>query len=367
MAGWNGSGLFLKTNTWVQDQINGIKIRADRHDENDVDFVSGINNCMTKDGQNTAIADLDMGGNKLKNGATATLINDFTIVSDIQNSKHTFITSTGSANAYVLTLSPAPAAYVAGQTFRFKANFLSTGAATLNVNGLGVKNIKLEGFWDLAPYAIKTDQVVTVIYDGTQFQPHNMDAVTGDMQMWSSSTVKPGWLQLNGTTTIGSLASAAGDNADVNEGLWKHLYDATDDAEAAVSGGRTTRDADWTANKTLTLPETDDSSPFGIGSTLTKGFKTSGAATVASTGSITINAVTLSTANMPPHTHSYSTGEGGQGGAEHASAQANQTSAKIEPTTSTGSGSAFTPTGSFSGSASSVLHPVFGTFFIIKI
>ena len=52
----------------MQDQINGIKIRADRHDGNDNDFVSGINNCMTKDGQNAAIADLNMGGNKLKNG-----------------------------------------------------------------------------------------------------------------------------------------------------------------------------------------------------------------------------------------------------------------------------------------------------------
>ena len=299
----NGSGTFSRTNDWTEDQANGIKIRADRHDQNDVDFVSGINNCMTKNGENSATNDLDMGGNKLKNGKTATLVGDFPITSDIQNSVHTYKTSTGSANAYVLTLTPIPAAYVAGQRFTFKANFLSTGAATLNVNSLGAKDIKLEGFWALAPYAIKINQIITVVYDGTQFQPVDMGDITGKIQMWSSSTAIPGWLQLDGSTTIGSAASAAGDNADVNEGLWKHLYDATDDAEAAVSGGRTTRDADWTANKTLTLPETDDSSPFGIGSTLTKGFKTSGAATVASTGSITINAVTLSTANMPAHTH----------------------------------------------------------------
>lgn len=322
---------------------------------------------MTKNGENTATSDLDMGGNKLKNGKTATLVGDFPIVSDIQNSVHTYKTSTGSANAYVLTLAPAPAAYVAGQKFTFKANFLSTGAATLNVNTLGAKDIKLEGFWALAPYAIKTNQVITVIYDGTQFQPVDMNAVTGDMQMWSSSTTKPGWLQLDGSTTIGSAASAAGDNADVNEGLWKHLYDATDDAEAAVSGGRTTRDADWTANKTLTLPETDDAGAYGIGSTLTKAFKSSGALTVTSTGSITgsVSAHALTIAEMPAHTHDNGVAGGGALSRLFDSDAASQTI----PSESTGGGGGHThnDTFAYSGNATSVLQPVFGTFFIIKI
>ena len=64
MAGWNGSGTFSRTHDWTDDQGNGILIRADRHDENDVDFVNGINNCVTKDGQNSATADLPMGTNK---------------------------------------------------------------------------------------------------------------------------------------------------------------------------------------------------------------------------------------------------------------------------------------------------------------
>ena len=324
---------------------------------------------MTKDGQNSATADLNMGGNKLKNGKTATLVGDFPIVSDIQNSVHTYVTSTGSANAYVITLVTAPAALVAGQGFTFKANFLSTGAATLKVNTQDAKNIKLEGFWDLAPYAIKKDQVITVVYDGTQFQPVDMNAVTGDMQMWSSSTAKPGWLQLDGSTTIGSAASAADDNADVNEGLWKHLYDATDDAEVAVSGGRTTRDADWTSNKTLTLPETDDSSPFGIGSTLTKGFKTSGALTVTSTGSITgsVSSHTLSIAEMPAHTNGITGNTGGVGTVNESGGGGS--TIPLNPTDSTGgnSGHAHNDTFAISGNATSVLQPVFGTFFIIKI
>ena len=171
MAGWNGSGTFSRTHDWTEDQGNGIKIRADRHDDNDVDFVSGINNTMTKDGQNSATADLDMGGNKLKNGKTATLVGDFPIVSDIQNSVQTHVTSTGSANAYVVTLAPAPAAYVAGQKFTFKANFATTGAATVNINALGAKTIKKDGdTTDLVTNDIVADQIVEITYDGTVFQ-----------------------------------------------------------------------------------------------------------------------------------------------------------------------------------------------------
>lgn len=189
MAGWNGSGTFSRTHDWTEDQGNGIKIRADRHDDNDVDFVSGINNTMTKDGQNSATADLNMGGNKLKNGKTATLVGDFPIVSDIQNAVQTFITSTGSANAYLIALSPAPAAYVAGQKFTFKANFANTGAATLNVNSLGAKAINLFGTLALVTNQIIVDQIVTVVYDGTQFQATSISSVRGDWETLRNVTI----------------------------------------------------------------------------------------------------------------------------------------------------------------------------------
>ena len=55
---------------------------------------------------------------------------------------HPTVTSTGSANAYVLTYSVAPAAYYNGQRFCFEANFATTGASTLNVNTLGATAVK---------------------------------------------------------------------------------------------------------------------------------------------------------------------------------------------------------------------------------
>ena len=55
---------------------------------------------------------------------------------------HFTLTSTGAANAYVLTYAVAPAALYNGLRFSFTTNFGVTGTATVNVNALGAKIIK---------------------------------------------------------------------------------------------------------------------------------------------------------------------------------------------------------------------------------
>ncbi|MFA6125445.1 hypothetical protein [Sphingomonas sp.] len=79
-------------------------------------------------------------------------------------------TSGGSANAQTITLSPVPAAYAAGQTFRFIAGFANTSSITLNVNGLGAKTLKLSsGAVNLRVGDIIAGGVYQVTYDGTNF------------------------------------------------------------------------------------------------------------------------------------------------------------------------------------------------------
>ena len=80
------------------------------------------------------------------------------------------VTSSGSANAYVLTYSVAPAAYYTGQAFGFITNFAVTGSATVNVNTLGAKTIKklVSGTkTNLASGDIASGDFVQVVYDGT--------------------------------------------------------------------------------------------------------------------------------------------------------------------------------------------------------
>lgn len=74
-------------------------------------------------------------------------------------------TSTGSSNAYAVTPSPAVSSLGDGYTYTFKANHSSSAAATLNVSGLGVKDLmKADGSTDLGSGDITSGALVDVRY-----------------------------------------------------------------------------------------------------------------------------------------------------------------------------------------------------------
>lgn len=81
-----------------------------------------------------------------------------------------YAADSGAADAYVVTLSPALDEYITGMPITFKAANANTGASTIDVNELGAKTIKKNGSEDLAVGDILAGQIVTVIYDGTNFQ-----------------------------------------------------------------------------------------------------------------------------------------------------------------------------------------------------
>lgn len=62
---WSG-GTYTKGNAgtggWAGDASLGIGIEASRHDTQDNDFATGINQCLNKDGSNAAIGNLNFGG-----------------------------------------------------------------------------------------------------------------------------------------------------------------------------------------------------------------------------------------------------------------------------------------------------------------
>lgn len=171
---WSG-GTYRKgnylTNGWTGDASLGIGIEAGRHDTQDDDFTAGINNCLTKDGQNSATQNLPMGGFRHTGVGNGSARNDYAALGQVQDSTPIWGgTSSGTATAYTITLTPAIAAYAAGQRFLFIANASNTGAATLNVNGMGAKNIFLQSTNVSAPAGyIKINQLCEVVYDGTQF------------------------------------------------------------------------------------------------------------------------------------------------------------------------------------------------------
>lgn len=88
-----------------------------------------------------------------------------------------FAEDAGASDTYVVTLTPAPAAYVTGEHYRFKANTANTGACTVNFNGLGAKAIKKAAggiTTDLADNDIRAGQWVDLVYDGTNMQMQSL-------------------------------------------------------------------------------------------------------------------------------------------------------------------------------------------------
>lgn len=90
-----------------------------------------------------------------------------------------YAADTAASDAYAIALTPIIIAYATGQEFRFKATTANTGAATLNVNGLGAVTIKKLHDQDLATGDIEAGQIVTVVYDGTNFQMQSQIAQIG--------------------------------------------------------------------------------------------------------------------------------------------------------------------------------------------
>ena len=88
----------------------------------------------------------------------------------IQTGAPIYAADTAANDTYVVTLDPAPQAYTTGMLINFLVTTANTGAATLNVNSLGAKNILKNHDQALATGDIEASQLVTVVYDGTQFQ-----------------------------------------------------------------------------------------------------------------------------------------------------------------------------------------------------
>jgi hypothetical protein len=73
---FNGAGAFVRVHDWTADADAAVNIRADRMDEEDDGFATGLSNCITKDGQTTVTANIPMNSHKLTGLAAPTVAGD---------------------------------------------------------------------------------------------------------------------------------------------------------------------------------------------------------------------------------------------------------------------------------------------------
>lgn len=134
-------------------------------------------------------------------------------------------TAGGTANALTITVSPAPATYIVGQTLKFLVGSTNTAAATLNVNGLGAKNLKRwDGSTDLVVGDLPAGALAEVTYDGTSYRlrPVHSTRFIGEEIAFFGSTLPSGVLWCAGQavsrTTYAALFTVLATTYGVGDG-----------------------------------------------------------------------------------------------------------------------------------------------------
>ena len=138
---FNGTGTFVRVYNWVTDAANAVNITASRMDGEDDGFASGLSNCLTRDGQSPALANVPLGGFKitgLANGAAASDAAAFgqitTFTGGTLTAKLTTLaTAVGTAGLNVPT-GTAPSAPVSGDFWNVAGVlYLYTGSITRQI------------------------------------------------------------------------------------------------------------------------------------------------------------------------------------------------------------------------------------------
>lgn len=81
-----------------------------------------------------------------------------------------YAVDTGTINSYQISLTPELSTLITGMPIYFKASNTNTGPATLKIGNLNPVSIKKNVVQDLQPGDILAGEIVTVVYDGTNFQ-----------------------------------------------------------------------------------------------------------------------------------------------------------------------------------------------------
>lgn len=186
---WSG-GTYSKGNSgtggWAGDAASGIGIEAGRHDTQDNDFATGINNCIAKDGQNTPTNDLPMGGYHHTGVSNATANDQYAAWGQLRNGAPVYL-DTANTRLGVGTSSPAVTVDVQSTTAaeavtRFSADTsgsqiilrksrgASVGTNTIVSSGDQIGNITFQGangtgYTDAASIAAAVDATPGAVND----------------------------------------------------------------------------------------------------------------------------------------------------------------------------------------------------------
>jgi hypothetical protein len=166
----NGSGVYSPPAA-NYPAVSGTLITAANRNAVDADLATALTGSIAVNGESVVTANIPMSGNKLTGLGAATARTDAASLANIQDGTGVYVgTVGGTADVITLTVSPAIASYVAGQSFAFIASGANTTNVTVNVSGLGAKAVTKNGSTALVAGDIASGALITITYDGTRFQ-----------------------------------------------------------------------------------------------------------------------------------------------------------------------------------------------------
>lgn len=204
---FNGSGVYsLASGNPV---VTGTTISSTWANDTLTDIANnGLTKCLTKDGQSTPTANIPLGGFKITGLAAGTATTDATNLTQVQAGAYAILGAVAGTDTITASATPTLAAYANGNTFRLVAAGTNTGATTLNINSLGAKAITKNGTTALGAGDIPSGAMITVVYDGTQFQLNNVSTAniapfvdTTALVRGSSDATKLVRIEADGLTT----------------------------------------------------------------------------------------------------------------------------------------------------------------------
>ena len=155
----------LISSTWANSTLN--------------DIANALTQSIAYNGTTTPVANLPMGGFVHTGVGVATATTMYATAGQVQNNTLAYLTSVSGTDTITATAPLSMAAYATGQIFYFIAAGSNTGAVTLNINSIGAKDITKNGANALSSGDIVGGTIVTIVYDGTQFQLASNGAAGG--------------------------------------------------------------------------------------------------------------------------------------------------------------------------------------------
>ena len=250
---YNGSGVFNRLYSWVNDAAANIKIRADRMDNEMNGFATGLSNCITKDGQTTITANLPMANFRHTSVGNAASRTDYAAFGQVQDGKAAWVDGGGTADAITAAYSIPITALVDGQLCYVRATAANaTTTPTFSPNGLTARTIVKNGGQALVAGDISGDgHELELRYDLANTRWELMNPRSQSVPFTSASSATSAYLDFaedtdNGTNRVRLIAPAS-IAADVSVTL---------PGTADTLVGRDTTDT--LTNKTLTSPVIDN-------------------------------------------------------------------------------------------------------------